>query len=85
MLGFYYVFLSIAAMQQVFEAGMSNVLKQHYAHTDHHDIKVVEKILSFSIVWFGFLSLVLFFILYWSGNLNFYSYTGGIRWQELGY
>ncbi|OCH28870.1 hypothetical protein A6E12_09320 [Aliivibrio fischeri] len=89
-LGFYYTFFSLVAMKQLLEAGMSNVLKQYYAHQVDNvdDIKAKKKISSyfiFSMKWYLMIAFFFSIVSLVVGYLYFYDYKGSIEWENSWY
>jgi len=83
-LGFYYVFFSIFALQQLLEMGFGNVLRQYVAHSPMKSEKgefSKADYYKFSQQWYRLLSIVVFLFVGLSGLIYFKDYAGPIDWE----
>ncbi len=90
-MGFYYTFFSFISMSQLFEVGVSFVLKQYYSHDckydDNGQLSSENKLrcgrlLRFSIQWYSGIAIIYFIIIVPVGFLYFFDYSGEVDWQS---
>lgn len=84
-LGFYYMFFSLIAMRQLLELGMSNVLRQFYAHELKDGLHIVNKkvchLIVFSIKWYSVISLLFCIVSYIIGYVIFNRAVAEVDWS----
>lgn len=78
-LGFYYVFFSIIAAQQLMEFGLGNVIRIYYSHTNNKE--KIKHYYSFSILYYSITSMVFIFVGGVVGFFTFSDYSGDISWE----
>lgn len=79
LLGFYYIFFSIIAAQQLMEFGLGNVIRLYYSHAG--DENEMNNYFSFSIVYY-LISSIIFITLGYIVGINIFSdYLGSINWE----
>ena len=70
-IGYYYIFLSLVAMKQLLELGVSNVLIQYISH-ESDEIKRIE-LCSFTLIWFALLAIIFFILSIFFGQVYFWT------------
>jgi len=94
--GYYYTFVSILAVQVFFELGLTGIITQYTAHEfsnlhwEDKDLSGavsnqsrLSSLLRFCVKWFGIISVLLFFVLLFSGSFFFSKFGNDstVNWQ----
>ncbi len=89
-MGFYFTFLSIAAMQQLMEAGLGFTIIQYIAHAyvlsddgswSTESKAKIKSYTAFTFIWFACISLFILFGVSVFGFWFYSGYIGGVDWR----